>query len=83
MKKCSSFCKVVGIRDWISWVARSLQATRSCTRAKHAEKLKCHDSWSTTGQKVQFGLLVSSRLELATQSSRDAKSSVHSVMKKK
>ena len=62
--------------------SRGLQAARSCTRAKHAEKLKRHASWSTTGQKVQSGLSVSSWLGLATQSSRKAKSPVHVVMKK-
>ena len=55
MKKCSSLCKVAGTRDWTSQVARGLQAARSCTHAKHAEKLKRH--------------LVSSRLELSAQSS--------------
>ena len=53
------------------------QAARWCTRVKHAEKMNSHTSWSTTGQKVQFG----SRLELATQSSREAKSSASSVLK--
>ena len=52
VKKCSSLCKVARTRDWI---ARGLQAARSCTHAKHAEKLKRH--------------LVSSRLELSAQSS--------------
>ena len=36
VKKCLRLCKEVGTRDWISRVARGLQATRSCTRAKHA-----------------------------------------------
>ena len=82
MKKCPSLCKVARTRDCISWVARGFQVARSCTRAKHAEKLKRHASWSTIGQKVQSGLLVSLRLGLATQSSRKAKSPIHSVMKK-
>ena len=82
MKKCSSLCKVAGTGDWISQVARDLQAARSCTRAKHAEKSKRHTSWSTTGQKVQTGHSVSSRLELAVQSSREAKSPVHSIIEK-
>ena len=59
-----------------------LQATRRCTRAKHAKKLKRHASWSTIGQKVQTGNLVSSRLELATQLSREAKSPASSVWEK-
>ena len=70
MKNCSSLYKVARTRDWISQVPCSLQAARSCTRAKHAEKLKCHANWSTIGQKVQIGHSVSSRLELAAQSSR-------------
>ena len=36
--------------------------------------LKGHNNWSTTGQKVQFGLEVISRLKLATYSSHEAKS---------
>ena len=81
MKKCSSLCKVAGTGDWISQVARDLQAARSCTRAKHAEKLKHHASESTTGQKVQTGHLVSLRLELTAQSSREAKPPASSVLK--
>ena len=69
MKKCSSLCKVTGTRDWISWVDRNLQAARSCTCAKHVEKLKRHASWSTIGQKVQTG----SRLDLATGNSPKVK----------
>ena len=36
-------------------------------------ELKGHDSWRTTGQKVQSGLEVISRLKLAIRSSREAK----------
>ena len=82
MNKCSSLCKVVGTRDWISQVACGLQVARSCTRAKHGEKLKRHASWSTIGKKVQIGHSVSSRLELATQSSREAKPPAGSVLEK-
>ena len=82
MKKCSSFGKVTGTRDWISRIAHGLQAARSCTCAKHAEKLKRHASWSTTGQIVQTGHLVSSRLELTAQSSREAKPPASSVLEK-
>ena len=81
MKKCSSLCKVAGNRDWISLVARDLQAARSCTHAKYAEKLKCHASWSTTRQKVQTSHSVSSWLELAAQSSREAKLPASFVLK--
>ena len=37
-------------------------------------KLKGHDSWSTTGQKVQSGLEINSRLKLVTRSSHEAES---------
>ena len=63
-------------------MARGLQAARRCTRVKHAEKLNRHANYSTIGQKVQTSHSVSSRLGLATQSSREAKSPVHSVMEK-
>ena len=69
MKKCSSLHKVAGTRNWILQVAHGLQAARSCTRAKHAEKLKCHASWSTIGKKVQTVHSVSSRLELTASNS--------------
>ena len=82
MKKCSNLCKVAGTRHWISWVACGFQSARSCTRAKHAKKLKRHANWSTIGQKVQSGLLVSLRLGLATQSSRKAKPPANSVLEK-
>ena len=82
IKKCSRLCSEAGTRGWISWVARGLQAARRCTRVKHAEKLNRYASCSTTRQKVQISHSVSSRLELATQLSREAKSPVHSVMKK-
>ena len=36
-------------------------------------ELKGHDSWSTTGKKVQSGLAVNSQLKLVTCSSREAK----------
>ena len=40
MKKCSSLCKEVGTRGWISRVACSCKPVEWCTRAKHAK------SWS-------------------------------------
>ena len=82
VKKCSRPCSEAETRSWILRVAHGLQAARRCTRVKHAEKLNHRVSCSTTGQKVQTGYLVSSRLGLATQSSREAKSLVHSIMKK-
>ena len=82
MKKYLRLRKESGTHDWILWVARGLQAARSCTRAKHAEKLNRHADYSTTGQKVQFGHSVTSRLELAAQSSRKGKPPVSSILKK-
>ena len=82
MNKCLRLYTEVGTRDWISRVARDWQAARGCTRVKHAEKLNHHASFSNTGQKVQIGHSVSSGLGLATQSSREAKSPVHSVLEK-
>ena len=84
MRECEEILKFVQssrAHNWNSRVARSLQAARSCTRAKHAEKLKRHANWSTIGQKVQIGHSVSSRLELAAQLSREAKSLASSILK--
>ena len=88
MRECEEMLKIVQrSRDLrldfagSSWVARGLQAIRSCTHAKHAEKLNRHASYSTTGQKVKSGHLVTSRLELAAQSSREAKLPASSVLK--
>ena len=46
------------------------------------QKLKRHASWSTTGQKVQTGRLVTSRLELIAQPSHEAKPPASSVLEK-
>ena len=45
------------------------------------QKMKRHASWSTTGQKVQTDHSVTSRLELATQSSRESKPPANYVLK--
>ena len=82
VKKCSKLCSKVGTHDWISQVACGLQAARRCTQVKHAEKLNHHASYSTTKQKVQSGHSISSRLGLVTQSSHEAKSPFHFIMKK-
>ena len=63
-------------------MARGLQAARKCTPVKHKEKLNRHANCSTTRQKVQSSHSVSSQLGLATQSSHEAKSPIHFVMKK-
>ena len=82
VKKYLRLCSEAGTCGWILRVARDLQAARRCTRVKYAKKLNRHASYSTIGQKVQTGHSVSSRLGLATQSSRKAKSPIHSVVKK-
>ena len=45
--------------------------------------MNSHANWSTTGQKVQSGNFICLQLELATQSSREAKPLASSVLKKK
>ena len=65
---------MAGTRDW--------QAAKASTRAKHIGELKSHASRCITGQKSQAGQADSSRLELTTQSSRDAKSPDHPIRKK-
>ena len=84
MRECEEMLKIVQrSKDSQLDLAGSLRlATRSCTRAKHAEKLNHHASCSTTEQKVKFGCLVTSWLELATQSSREVKPPTSSVLKK-
>ena len=78
VKKSSKVCilqgLVTGSREW--------QVAKRGTSVKHAEKLKSHASCCTTGQKSQVGQTVSSRLELATQYSREAKSLDHFVWEK-
>ena len=81
VKKCSSLSRVAGTCDWILRVPRYLQAARSCTCAKHVQKLKRQASWSTTGQKVQTCRLVTSWLELMTQSSLESKPPASPVLK--
>ena len=81
VKKCSRLCTEAVTQDWILRVARDWQTARGCTRVKHAEKLNRHASCNTTGQNVQTGHSISSQLELATQSSRRAKSPASSVLK--
>ena len=81
VKKCSRMCIEAETHNWILQVACDWQAARGCTRVKHAEKLNRHASCSITRQKVQTGHSIISRLELATQSSCEAKSPTNSVLK--
>ena len=82
MKKCSRLCKDAETRGWDSQVTRDWQVANCSTRVKCAEKMNSYASWSTTGQKVQPDRSVSSRLELVTQSSHEAKPPASSVLKK-
>ena len=82
VQKCSRLCKDAETRSWNSWVTRNWQAAKASTRVKHAGELKSHASCCTTGQKSQAGQAVSLRLQLATQSSHEAKSPDHPVWEK-
>ena len=55
----------IGSRGWLA--ATSRQKLHTC---QACQKLKRHASWSTIGQNRTTGCSVTSRLELATQSSR-------------
>ena len=81
MRECEEMLKIVqGCRD--SRVTRDWQAAKVGTRVEHAGKLKSHASCCTTGQKSQAGQVISLRLELTTQPSREVKSLDHPVWKK-
>ena len=82
MKKCSRLCKDAETRGWNSWVTRNWQAAKVDTSVKHVGELKSHASYCTTGKKSQVGQAVSSRLELATQPSREAKLPDHPAWEK-
>ena len=71
---------VQGCKD--SWVTHDWQATKVGTRVKHVGELKSHASCCTTEQKSQAGQAISSRLELMTRPSREAKSLDHPVWEK-
>ena len=60
-----------------SWLA-SCQKLHTC---QACQKLKRHTRWSTSGQKVQTDRSVTSRLELATQSSHESKPLASFVLK--
>ena len=52
----------IGSRDW--------RVAKGGTRVKHVGELKVHANCSTIGQNFQFDHAISSRLKLATRSSR-------------
>ena len=74
VKKCLRLCSEAGTHNWILREARSLQAAKSWTRAKHAGELNSHASWNTTGQKsrlaIQLARSLNSRLSHVARSSR-------------
>ena len=74
VKKHSSLCT--------QQVTHDLQVAKSGTCVEHAEELNSHANWSTIGQKVQTSHSISLQLELATQSSCEAKSPIYSVLEK-
>ena len=80
VKKCSRYAKKQGLATgshrWLA--AASRQMLNTC---QACQKLKRHASWSTTEQKVQTDCSVTSKLELATQSSRESKPPASSVLK--
>ena len=84
MRECKEMLKIVQRnRDSRLDLAGGLRLA-SCQKlhtCQACQKLKRHASWSTTGQKVQTGRSVTSWLELAAQSSREAKLSASSVLK--
>ena len=74
MKKAQDVCTQEEPRNWISRLGRDWQVAKGDRRVKHTGELKDHDSWSITGQNFQSGQTVSSRLKLATCSSREVES---------
>ena len=82
VKKSSKVCNSTRPRNWISRLARCWQVAKVGTCVKHVEELKSHANCCITGQKSQVGQVVSTRLELATQSSHEAKSPDHFVWEK-
>ena len=85
MRECEELLKIVQRnRDsWLDLVGGSrLQAVRMMHTCQTCQKLKSQASCCTTGQESQAGQAVYSRLELATQPSREVKSLEHPVWKK-
>ena len=69
--KNSSVCAIKSIlatrtHEWLA-----TEDLPKCHTCEACRKLKGHDSWSTTGQKVQSGQSVILRLKLATFSNRE------------
>ena len=73
MRDCEENSRCVQSKESRDWISR-LASRQSGTCVEHADKLKGHNSWNITGQKFQSGQAVSSRLKLATRSSREVES---------
>ena len=85
MGECEEMLKIMqGCRDsrLDLRVTRDWQTTKVGTHVEHARELKSHASCCTTGQKSQASQVVSSRLKLTTQPSREVKSPDHLVWEK-
>ena len=68
--------------SWLDLASGSGLASRQKLHTCQAcQKLKRHASWSIIRQKVQTDRSITSRLELATQSSRESKPPASSVLK--
>ena len=85
MRECEEMLKIVQrSRDSrLDLVGGSrLASYQKLHMCQACQKLKRHASWSITGQEVQTGHSVTSQLELAAQSSREAKPLASFVLKK-
>ena len=85
MKECEELLKFVQrSRDLRLDLAGGslLQAAKMMHTCQACQKLKFRNSCCTTGQKFQAGQAVCSRLELATQPSREVKSLEHPIWEK-
>ena len=82
MKECEELLKFVQrSRDLRLDLAGGslLQAAKMMHTCQACQKLKFRNSCCTTGQKFQAGQAICSRLELATQPSREVKSLEHPI----
>ena len=64
-------------RDWLA-----IGKSPKCHTCEACRKLKGHDSWSTTRQKIHSGQAVSSQLKLATRSTCETESPECPIMQK-
>ena len=82
MRECEELLKIVQRNKhlWLDLAGGSrLQAARMMHTCQACQRLKRRASCCTTGQKSQAGQAVCSKLELATQPSREVKSLEHPV----